>query len=217
MPSTRDLGAVPNIEGVRTVLKSVAVLDAILMPEWELRYYSYNARWGPGEEMASMRNGSGDEYLVLFAAAGAVIKGFAHESVMGRFASERGSPWPGMLEGLPDEFDGFHSEPAFDISHTSFCLWRRGTDARWEIGPVEFPDAPDPDGSEALLRILDADPRTYQRWCEEYYERAVPLSAIERVYRHEVLTDDLVAQLNAKVEIADLKDLEEIGYPARGG
>jgi len=216
LPSTRDLGALPSIEGVRSVLKSVAVLDAILMPEWELRYYSYNGRWGPGEEMASMRNGSGDEYFVLFVAAGAIIKGFAHESVMGRFASERGSLWPGILEGLPAEFEGVRSDRAFDINHTSFCLWRRGTDSIWKIGPVEFPDSPDPDGSEALLGILDADPRTYQRWSEEYYERAVPLAAVERVYRHELLTDDLVAQLNAAVRIADLKDLDEIGYRVAG-
>ncbi|MFE4802065.1 hypothetical protein ACFRFL_45945 [Streptomyces sp. NPDC056708] len=33
-----------------------------------------------GEEMASMRNGSGDEYSIVFSAAGAYVRGFDHET-----------------------------------------------------------------------------------------------------------------------------------------
>ena len=57
------------------------MLDAII-PEWEYRYYSFNAHWGPGEVLASMRNGSGDEYYLLFSSAGAILKRFAHEAPM---------------------------------------------------------------------------------------------------------------------------------------
>jgi hypothetical protein len=48
------------------------MLDAIMSPEWEWRYYSFDSRWGPGEEMASMRNGSGDAYSIVFSSAGRV-------------------------------------------------------------------------------------------------------------------------------------------------
>ena len=33
----------------------MAMLDAILSPEWDCRYYSFNAGWSPDEQMGSMR------------------------------------------------------------------------------------------------------------------------------------------------------------------
>jgi len=60
------------------------MLDAILCPEWEYRYHSFNARWAGGEAMASMRDGCGDGYFILFTAAGAIMKGFVHESEVWR-------------------------------------------------------------------------------------------------------------------------------------
>ncbi len=44
----------PSIPQVRHIAQSLAMLDAILSPEWDYRYYSFNSAWGPGEEMASM-------------------------------------------------------------------------------------------------------------------------------------------------------------------
>ena len=37
-------------------LKHLALLDAIIEPEWEYRYYSYNSHWSESEEMASLRD-----------------------------------------------------------------------------------------------------------------------------------------------------------------
>ncbi len=69
----------PSIAEIRCITQSLAMLDAILCPEWEYRYYSFNSAWGPSEEMASMRNGSGDDWFLLLDATGAALKGFAHE------------------------------------------------------------------------------------------------------------------------------------------
>ncbi|WP_328392400.1 hypothetical protein OHS70_00395 [Streptomyces sp. NBC_00390] len=52
----------PTIADLRNLSRSLAMLDAILSPDWEGRYYSFNAGWAAGVELASMRNGSGDEY-----------------------------------------------------------------------------------------------------------------------------------------------------------
>ncbi len=41
--STRDLSQLPGIQGLRTLSQALALLDAILSPDWELRYYSFNA------------------------------------------------------------------------------------------------------------------------------------------------------------------------------
>ena len=42
-------------------LQGLAVRGAIAEPEWEYRYFSFDAKWAKGERMASMRNGEGDD------------------------------------------------------------------------------------------------------------------------------------------------------------
>jgi hypothetical protein len=65
-PSTRSLADIPSISELQRQSQAIAMLDAILSPEWKYRYYSFNSKWGPGEMMASMRNGTGDDYFILF-------------------------------------------------------------------------------------------------------------------------------------------------------
>jgi hypothetical protein len=49
----------------------MAMLDAILSPDWVGRYYSFTARRSGGGQRAAMQNGSGNEYSIVFSAAGA--------------------------------------------------------------------------------------------------------------------------------------------------
>jgi hypothetical protein len=217
MISTRDLSLLPDIARLKALCQSLAMLDAILSPEWEYRYYSFDSRWGENEsvdeQMASMRNGSGDEYVLLFTPAGAIMKGFAHEAAMSPYQFDPPHVWPGVLESVPQEFADFLSEPAFSLDETTFCIWRRSQDAVWQHGPIEFPADDDPDGSAELLVILDGKPRTYQAWAKEYYEQAIPLKAVEHMYQHKPLTKAIVAALNADLSLKDLADeIAEIGY-----
>jgi hypothetical protein len=215
MVSQTKLSSLPDIERLRMLSQSLAMLDAIMFPEWEFRYYSFNSKWGEGEMTASMRDGSGDEYFILFNPHGAVMKGFAHESPMSPYAAESGKPWSSVLDEVPDEFKDFLSEPAFSIGDVTFCLWRKNTDSSWQVGSIDYPEGNDPDGSEELLFILDGQPSTYKEFAEEYYDRAVDLAAVGYVYQHKPLTDEIIKMLNADVSKGDLKsDIEEIGYPA---
>ena len=214
MISTQDLSRLPDIPTLKSLSQSLAMLDAILCPEWEYRYYSFNSRWSEGEEMASMRNGSGDEYFLLFTAAGAIMKGFAHESVMSPYQVEPPQIWPGMFDGVPEVFASFLSEPAFSMEDTTFCLWRLAADTQWRHGPITFsPEAEDPDGSADLMALLHGDPASYQAWAEEPYGQNVPLDAVARLYQHEPLTESLVKSLNAEMSLQALQeDTAEIGY-----
>src|SRR5262249_50472332 len=103
--STRNLRRLPDVDGLRTLLQSLAMLDAILCPEWDLRYYSFNSRWSKGKQMGSMRNGSGDDFFALFNASGCFLKGFDHESPMTPYDREPKEVWPGVLDDVPSEFD----------------------------------------------------------------------------------------------------------------
>jgi hypothetical protein len=215
--STRHLDPLPDVDGLKSLLQSLAVLDAIMSPEWESRYYSFNSKWSRDEQMGSMRNGCGDEFFALFNRAGCFLKGFAHEYPMSPYRTSPPEIWPGVLVGVPAELSTGLSEPAFSMADTTFCFWRRYTDDSWSHGPIDFPDDDDPDGSEFLLAMLDGDPDTYRNFAEEYFERTVALDAIRRIYSHRPLTDAVVRALNADTSIKALRaDIQEIGYPAAG-
>lgn len=177
----RDLSHLPDIDPLRRQLQSMAMLDAILSPEWEYRYYSFNAGWREGEQMGSMWNGGGDEFFALFIQHGCFLKGFAHEAQMSPWAVDPPRVWPGVLEAVPPEFAECLEEPAFNMEDTTFCIWRRHEDASWQHGPVQWPDGPDPDGSSELLALLDGRPETYQEWAEGYYEQEVRREAVAHI------------------------------------
>lgn len=214
MISSRSLAALPAIDEIKRISQSVATLDAILMPDWEYRYFSFDANWGEEEMLASMRNGSGDSYFILFNSSGVVIKGYGHESSMAAHTVDSGETWPGVLDEVPPEFEVIRTDPAFVAEETSFCIWRKYSDAQWQTGKIDFPDGEDPDGSGDLLFILDGNPDTYRQWAGEYYEKNIPLDAVKSVYEHKPLTEQLVTSLNSERLIDDLNsDLDEIGYP----
>ncbi|HET9657035.1 MAG TPA: hypothetical protein VFP72_16910 [Kineosporiaceae bacterium] len=197
----------------------MAMLDAILCPEWESRYYSFDARWAPGEELASMRNGSGDVYSIVFSAAGAFIRGFDHESPMSPFASGRNRVWPGVVDSVPGVFADYLAEPAFSVEgilEATVCLWRQTEDDRWHVGVIDFPAGADPDGALGLFGVLmDGSPEAYRRFAEEYYEQAIDSDAVAQVYQLRPLTEELLHRLNRDVSLADLEeDVTAIAYPS---
>jgi len=215
MISTRDLSLLPDVHGLRRTLQSMAMLDAILCPEWQYRYYSFNAAWATAEQMGSMRNGSGDDFFVHFGPSGCWIKGFAHEAQMTPYRENPARVWPGVLDAVPHEFADCLREPAFSVEEVTFCIWRRAADREWHIGPIEFPGGEtDPDGSIYLLSRLDGRPETYRSWATEYFDRELSLAAVRHVYQHRPLTSQIVAQLNPEMSLAQLAaDRNEIGYP----
>jgi hypothetical protein len=212
----------PGISRVRDLSKALAMLDAVMSPRWEMRYYSFDSRWAPDQEMASMRNGSGDDCSIVFHAIGAFVRGFDHESPMSPYRVAPMQLWPGMLDGLPRELQQIATETAFSdpegTLRATACLWRLKSDSQWACGNAVLPpDAgDDPDGSTFLFDLpCDDRPEAYQRFAEEYYEVEVNLQAIGHVYALRALTPDLVAALNPNVSVADLEqDRQAIGYPA---
>lgn len=182
MISTKNLTQLPEPPALRKITKALAMLDAIIEPEWEYRYYSFNSKWSDNEEMASMRNGSGDSWHCLFSSTGVFLKGFDHESEMSPWSREDKSVWPGVLDNVPAVFGPCATEPALSMGDTTYCIWRENSESQWRIGNISFPDGDDPDGSGWMLSILDGNPLTYKEWAEQYYERTLSADAIRRIY-----------------------------------
>ncbi|MCW2914408.1 MAG: hypothetical protein JWN52_2476 [Actinomycetia bacterium] len=169
----------------------MAMLEAILSPEWEDRVYSFDAHWGPGQQMASMRSGSGDEYSIVFSLAGAYIRGFDHKSPMSPYGLDPARPWPGVIDDDPPEFAAQVTEPAFahsfpdgPVPALTACLWRRTTDDRWRTGTIDFPDGSvDADGAKWMFELLvEGTPEACCRHAGDYFEVPVAAELVQHVY-----------------------------------
>lgn len=75
----QTLAKLPDVETLRRLCQSLPPLDATLCPEHEYRYSLFNSKWSADVMLASMQNGAGDEYFILFNPAGAILRGYDHE------------------------------------------------------------------------------------------------------------------------------------------
>ncbi|MFD9501303.1 hypothetical protein [Streptomyces sp. NPDC060035] len=210
--------ALPDIPTLRDRCRSMAMLDAILQPDKPfLRRHTFDTRWSATQELASMDNGGGDAYDIVFSAAGAYVRGFDHVSPMNAYAGD-GEPWPGLFDVVPEVFRSCVDEPKFHLDGVplvTVCLWRETGEPAWATGDVTCPDDPGSDGSGWLFGLLtDGSPEAYGRWAEGYYGRPVDPGGVRDVYELRPLTPDLVRGLHPGVTPAQLQDaVESIGYP----
>lgn len=174
-----------------------------------------------------MRNGSGDNLLMLFSNKGTVINGFAHESEMNiEYNTDISKKvqgelfqniWKGVVDYLPIVFADFiFGEPIKSIG-TTFCIWQTIFDTEWKIGKIDFPKNQYKDGSKDLLNLLDDNPQTYKKFAESYYfeeELILKIEPIKKIYRGFKITKELVLEINPNLkDFNKLKnDLDEIGY-----
>ncbi|MEU4623926.1 hypothetical protein AB0G04_28625 [Actinoplanes sp. NPDC023801] len=190
--------ALPGAEQLRRRSQALAMCDAIMSPAWEDRYYSFDSGWNPDrrEQMASMRNGSGDEYSIVFAPAGVWIRGLDHEAPHG----------PGLFDDVPGVFAAQVTEPAFS-GGANICLWRETGGDRWHGRGL--------DRVTWLFELLvDGTPEAYREFAQDYYEEDVDLDAVREVFALRPLSDALVRRLNPDVTVAYLADdIAEIDYP----
>ncbi|HEY3562289.1 MAG TPA: hypothetical protein VGL05_32700 [Kribbella sp.] len=201
---------------VRRVSRALAVLDVVLNDSEDiLNFYAFDARWSDTEEAALMRDGSGNEYSIVFSPAGVFAYGFDHESPMSPWGNGM-TLWPGLIDGVPDVFHEARDDPAFadtpGVPRATVCFWRTTEDTAWRCGPVQNADR---DGADRLFELVaDGRPEAYLTFAEEYYGVALDLEAVRHVYALMPLTEYVVTSLNRERRLGDLKDsIAEIGYP----
>jgi hypothetical protein len=204
----------PDLQTVRRVSRALAVLDLVLDEDPGTRYHAFDARWSETEEAALMRDGSGNEYSIVFSGDGAFAYGFDHESPMSPYVNDM-QTWPGLLDGVPEVFHSARDDAAFrdgDVPRATVCFWRTTADPEWRCGPVRNADE---DGADYLFELLaDGRPEAYLTFAEDYYEVALDLEPIRHIYALMPLTEYVVTSLNPERRLQDLKDdIAEIGYP----
>lgn len=202
----------PEPDVVLRVSRALAVLDLVLNDDERTRYYEFDARWSATEEAALMRDGSGNEYSLVFSPDGVFGYGFDHESPLSPYANGM-RPWPGLLDGVPEVFHEQRDDKAFSddgMPRATVCFWRTADDDAWRCGPVQGND-----GADWLFELVaDGRPEAYLTFAEDYYEQALDLEAIRHVYALMPLTEYVVTSLNPERRLRDLTEtIAEIGYP----
>ncbi len=196
--STKPATQLPPPAVLERICKGIAALDAMLSEDWESRYYSFNAAWNPEgqERMASMRNGSGDDWFIVFGKAGAFVKSFWHEYKHEDVAA--------IYAGVPVALAPHVNEPSFLMEDVTFGGFHDGT--AWTLRGNAKPMVDD-------FAILSGEPAAYRAYVADYFEAKVAVDAIAHVLAGKPLDAKLVARITKERTLADLtSDLAEIGY-----
>ena len=214
--------ALPDIATLQKRCLAVAMLDAILAPEWEDRRYLYTADWGDGAAATEIRDGSGNDCFIVYTPDGAFIKGLDHESPMAPGRSQPAQLWPGLVDDVPDVFADLVTVPAFagldGTLNATFCIWRQHHDTHWQTGAIHYiglDGREDPDGAWGMLGVLtDPTPRSYRTFAASYFGVDPDLDAVGHVFDLRPLTHDVVHRINPHATLDDLgPDITSAGYP----
>jgi len=191
------LATLPLPRRLRRIMQALAMLDAVLSPEWGSRRHLFDAHWGDGEVMGSLRDGSGDELFALFNGHGCFIKAFEHELPGARL------PLDAAYAGVPAPFRAAAAEPAFSPGEVTFVCWRRMEDMAWRgMGGCRF------------LPGLDGRAGTYRDFATENFEVDLNVETVAAVFGHAPLTPALSRRLNPAAGLqAAAADAAKIGYP----
>jgi hypothetical protein len=195
--SIQKINDLPSIEEVKKISQGLALVDAILMPEWEYRYFSFNSNWdgNRSEMMASMRDGSGSEYFINFTEGGVAGKVLSDEQLSDASA---------FLVHVPDSFTGFKNEPAFSLDNATFFFWRERDSSAWEASPSDLASYP-------LLGFLVGGIAGYLDWAESYYEKSIDHDVLKDVFTSLTININQLSILNPDLTLEDLEeDLKEI-------
>ncbi|MFI0741063.1 hypothetical protein ACH4PU_23710 [Streptomyces sp. NPDC021100] len=191
----------PDPDALQSHCRALALLDFVLDPSFPA--HSFTPDWRPGVGLATMDNGSGDEYAVVFDPAGVFLYGFDHESAATPWREWPRVHWRGLLDGLPAPLARYAETPEFRLDgffDATVCVWREKGAAAWRHGPVEFADD-ETDGSGWLFGLLtDRGADAYADYAEDCLEQGVDRDAVAAVLAGAPLSRRTVTALSSTAD-----------------
>jgi hypothetical protein len=204
----------PSASSLIQRCRALATLDLILSPEWEYRCYSFNSHWSDAELMASMRDGCGNEWWLVFHEAGwAALKGLNHECPAWSRHGEKLST--ALQQAVPTSLTGFTTEPAFRWNETSFAYFQETASGIWARANDLTPYGAEDAGEADLLPHLVGKAADYACFARDYYETDVDEHLVAQIFNLQPITPDLVKALNPSTTWEEISEelCSEIQYP----
>ena len=184
-----------NVE-FKNKLKYLSLLNAIIEPDWECRYYSYNCNWSESEEMASLRDSCGGEWFIWFSGELIAFKCTSPEDGID-------DQFQQLVNKVPKEYSSFTNEPAFSMDNGS-SIWYLKSGEWVELG-LTINDLPTP------KTIVEMSASNFCEFVEEFYEQELDVVLIEQFFNGE-FNLDMAKTINPDIDLVSLKeDINEIG------
>ncbi|MFI9276091.1 hypothetical protein ACIGXM_36235 [Kitasatospora sp. NPDC052896] len=197
---------------LRARCRALALLD-FMLAEISPRY-DYQSNWRPGVDLATMEDGSGDLYGIVFDPAGVLLYGFGYESDASRERPR--AHWPGLLDDLPAGLAHYPADPELQSDgffEATVCAWREAGASAWQCGPVVFAEG-ESDGAGWLFGVLaDGSAEAVSRDAEDYHGRPVNRDAVAAILAGSPLTRWVVAALEPALDLeASAARARKIGH-----
>lgn len=205
----------PTPEELERRCLAMSALDAVLSPESHYRFFTFDPALAAQTRMASMRDGCGDCYNVIFGPFGSVVRAFDHEDELSPWGRPGGRIDPAILRGFPAPLRSVIDDPAFRTegahdTDLTFCTWWPSDASSWTTGPVEG------DGGAAwMLEVaLDGTPVGYCSFAADYYAVLLSPGSVAPFYELRPATTEMITALDSQAETASIvADLAAMGYP----
>ncbi|MEV7598646.1 hypothetical protein AB0O91_14815 [Kitasatospora sp. NPDC089797] len=207
------LPRLPEPDVLRARCRALALLD-IMLAEISPRY-GYQSNWRPGVDLATMEDGSGDQYGIVFDPAGVLLYGFCYES---EASWTRPRPHrPGLLDGLPAGLAHYPADPELQSDgffEATLCAWREVGASAWQCGPVVFTEG-ESDGAGQLFGVLaNGSAEAVSRDAEDFHGRPVDRDAVAAILSGSPLPRWTVAALEPALDFeASAAFARKIGHP----
>jgi hypothetical protein len=208
------MSPLPPIDQLIQRCRALATLDLILSPDWQYRLYSFNSRWSANKLMASMRDGCGDEWWIVFHRDGwAALKGLGHESPA--WSKHRKKLSSALQGSFPSDLTEFTTEPAFRWDETSFAYFHPIGSNGWIRANDLTAYSADDAGDDQLLAHIVGGPSDYSAFAADYYETEIDERIVASIFALQPITAAVVNSLNPSVVMGDIAEelYGEIQYP----
>lgn len=200
---TEERLSLPGPGKLKSLMRSLAILDVIICEEPEYRIYSFHPKWDDDAVMAKVDNTSGDDMFIFFKQDSAIIKGFDHESPISPYNAEEFKVWPGIYDNTPPYLLKLLDDEAVERKLVTFCIWN--TAGSWESGNVKFPKGED-GGESWLLQNIVKTPEEYVAWVKDYHERETDLAPVKAIYNGDEVTAELIRAIDPSRDVTKVLD-----------
>lgn len=206
----------PDPTQLERVSLALAALDLVLLSDPYDRMFSYEPNWRGDTNLASMNNGAGGEYRIIFDTFGTLVMAFDHESPLSPWNTPNKELVEGLVDGIPKELTPLVTDPAFaaqesPAAEVTFCAWAK-TDAvdGWITGPLE-----DDGGAAWLLEVVMGDAASlYTSFLNEVREPALMPEQLAPFFALEPISHALLEELGSELATKEvLAGLATLGYP----
>lgn len=221
---TQDPTVLPKIKDLSTpaalykTCQSLAMLDAILDPAGNFRYFGFDQYWDDQQAMAEMHDGNGSHYFIMLSNMKEDAQPYAVGKLFAKSLTQTADVPKINNIANNSPLQDFLDEDAFKHDEASLYFYQLANESVWSVTPA-IENIP-------FLGFLANKEAAYIPWARDYYqpdfepdsEITIDEQIVADIFAYKPLNKEMVQRLNPLVNIDQLvDDILDIGYPVDMG